>query len=160
MGEHDPSEASALRHFLADRDAPCPGCGYNLRGLASDRCPECNNAVRLTVGLVDHGIGSLVAAAIGLGACGAAAAVLLGICGWLWIRRGSPTDEEFVILFVIPAVVVALDAAGVFILVSRRARARFLNLRSGRRLLVVAACWGTSGVVVVAWTWLMLRNVM
>ena len=30
-----------LREFLATRDAACSGCGYNLRGLQSDRCPEC-----------------------------------------------------------------------------------------------------------------------
>ena len=25
----------------ADRDAFCPHCGYNLRGVGSRRCPEC-----------------------------------------------------------------------------------------------------------------------
>ncbi|GAB5497618.1 MAG: hypothetical protein Phyf2KO_26980 [Phycisphaerales bacterium] len=30
-----------LAAYLADRDACCPGCGYNLRGLASSQCPEC-----------------------------------------------------------------------------------------------------------------------
>lgn len=30
-----------LCEFLADRDAPCPRCGYNLRGLTGEACPEC-----------------------------------------------------------------------------------------------------------------------
>jgi hypothetical protein len=32
---------SPVREFLAGRDAPCPGCGYNLRGVAASECPEC-----------------------------------------------------------------------------------------------------------------------
>lgn len=27
--------------YLATHDAPCPGCGYNLRGLRESSCPEC-----------------------------------------------------------------------------------------------------------------------
>lgn len=27
--------------FLDDRDLACPRCSFNLRGLRSDRCPEC-----------------------------------------------------------------------------------------------------------------------
>ena len=38
MPESDPSTLTA---FLADRDVPCPGCGYNLRGLVGARCTEC-----------------------------------------------------------------------------------------------------------------------
>ncbi len=34
-----------LRSFLAERDAPCPECGYGLRGLTGDRCPECGTQV-------------------------------------------------------------------------------------------------------------------
>ena len=40
---HEPAQVDgqALRQFLAERDIPCPGCGYNLRGLARSLCPEC-----------------------------------------------------------------------------------------------------------------------
>ncbi|MCA9284242.1 MAG: hypothetical protein KDA22_03440 [Phycisphaerales bacterium] len=31
----------AIRAFLADRDEPCPRCGFNLRNTSSDRCTEC-----------------------------------------------------------------------------------------------------------------------
>ncbi len=30
-----------LRRFLATRDVSCPACRYNLRGVQTDRCPEC-----------------------------------------------------------------------------------------------------------------------
>jgi hypothetical protein len=45
-----PEPRPALASFLAEHDAPCPLCGYNLRGVESDRCPECGE--RLELGLV------------------------------------------------------------------------------------------------------------
>lgn len=36
-----------LEQSLADRDAACPRCGYNLRGLKGERCPECGEPVSL-----------------------------------------------------------------------------------------------------------------
>lgn len=30
-----------LLEYLAERDVPCPGCGYNLRNLTGALCPEC-----------------------------------------------------------------------------------------------------------------------
>jgi hypothetical protein len=41
--------AELLTQFLADRDAACPHCGYNLRGLREAECPECASPVSLTV---------------------------------------------------------------------------------------------------------------
>lgn len=36
-----PAFARDLREWLKDRDAACPECRYNLRGLTHPRCPEC-----------------------------------------------------------------------------------------------------------------------
>lgn len=41
------STLDELRLYLAERDAPCPGCGYNLRSLVTERCPECGRGVTL-----------------------------------------------------------------------------------------------------------------
>ncbi|MBY0263560.1 MAG: hypothetical protein K2Q20_14535 [Phycisphaerales bacterium] len=38
----DPDE---LREYLADHDVSCVKCGYNLRGLRGDACPECGGPV-------------------------------------------------------------------------------------------------------------------
>ncbi|MEL6330410.1 MAG: hypothetical protein AAFR38_12190 [Planctomycetota bacterium] len=43
---------SLLELYLRDRDARCPGCGYNLRGLEEPRCPECGVELRLNTQLV------------------------------------------------------------------------------------------------------------
>lgn len=37
----------ALARYLAERDARCPGCGYNLRGLKEGTCPECGFGLNL-----------------------------------------------------------------------------------------------------------------
>lgn len=33
--------AGILREYLAERDAACETCGYNLRGVTEVQCPEC-----------------------------------------------------------------------------------------------------------------------
>ena len=38
-----------LLDFLADHDASCPVCGYNLRGISTPRCPECGRTVHFEV---------------------------------------------------------------------------------------------------------------
>lgn len=45
MNESEPHHL--LHAFLADRDVPCPHCGYNLRGLQAGVCPECKHDLRL-----------------------------------------------------------------------------------------------------------------
>ena len=43
-------DLARLTDFLRDRDAPCPLCGYNLRDLTGDVCPECDHKLELTIG--------------------------------------------------------------------------------------------------------------
>lgn len=45
-----PSRDELLRAFLATHDAPCPLCGYNLRGVVLSSCPECDSPIALGVG--------------------------------------------------------------------------------------------------------------
>lgn len=49
----DQSDEEALRNFLCQRDTACPSCGYNLRDLQGQRCPECGSELQLQVGMVD-----------------------------------------------------------------------------------------------------------
>lgn len=37
----------ALRIFLSEGDVACPECGYNLRGIGAETCPECRARLRL-----------------------------------------------------------------------------------------------------------------
>jgi hypothetical protein len=57
-----------LQAFLAERDEPCPGCGYNLRGLAATVCPECRQTLVLRVGLAEPRQAIWIAGLVGLAA--------------------------------------------------------------------------------------------
>jgi len=46
MAEADTRDA-ALVELLGDTDAPCPKCGYNLRGVQRTTCPECGATLTL-----------------------------------------------------------------------------------------------------------------
>ena len=46
-GSPAPTDAEVLRRFLAKTDVACPGCGYNLRALSKNVCPECGITIRL-----------------------------------------------------------------------------------------------------------------
>lgn len=67
------SDDGPLIAFLAERDQPCPACGYNLRGLRSARCPECDSHLALRVGEARRREGAFIA---GLTGCSAG----LGFC--------------------------------------------------------------------------------
>lgn len=48
--DSDSSEdLTLLRSYLSHHDTPCPGCGYNLRGLGQGSCPECGDSISLAV---------------------------------------------------------------------------------------------------------------
>ncbi len=42
-------DARHIRAFLAEHDAPCPGCRYNLRGVTSRLCPECAREIDVSI---------------------------------------------------------------------------------------------------------------
>lgn len=61
-----PDDQAMLVDYLASRDVPCPLCGYNLRGLRHDHCPECGQSLRLAVNLVAPVRGAYVVGLVGL----------------------------------------------------------------------------------------------
>lgn len=44
-----PEQAEHLKSFLSGSDLPCPGCGYNLRGVTGTKCPECAHELVLQI---------------------------------------------------------------------------------------------------------------
>lgn len=69
-----------LPAYLSERDAPCPHCGYNLRGVRAAACPECGKAIRL--GLIGPGR----FAGYGL-------AIVLGLL-WVFLASGMNAARE------------------------------------------------------------------
>ena len=86
------STEEALLDYLRDRDAACPLCRYNLRGLTSGRCPECGRALQLTIGLVEPRVGAWVTALISM-----AGAASLGVLALVALARHGLMADGFVV---------------------------------------------------------------
>ncbi len=41
----DPAFTARLQHILAERNAHCPRCKYDLSGVPGPRCPECGKNI-------------------------------------------------------------------------------------------------------------------
>src|ERR1051325_11085739 len=147
----DPAQAK-LSAYLADTDAPCPACGYNLRGLSSDTCPECNQKLAISIGLAEPHIGMLSAAAAGLitGAGGAATVFFLMMLSVL-SEGGHITRREAVLLFIIPACIATVEGTLAVQLLIRRGRSWFQRLSDQRRPLVVFLAWLLTIIIGIAW---------
>ncbi len=74
-----PTEAQELAAYLAQRDCPCPACGYNLRGLQGSRCPECNQELRVAVALTDAGFGRILGVLLPLAISGGILALVVAV---------------------------------------------------------------------------------
>ena len=61
------SESELLKQLLALREYPCPVCGYNLKGIKSDKCPECGANLDISVISADLKLGPWLAALLGFG---------------------------------------------------------------------------------------------
>jgi hypothetical protein len=136
-------DASELAQWLADRDVPCPLCRYNLRGLASNRCPECGRELRLGVSVVEPfsrvWVSLLVALLL---PAGFGLVVIIGLLYWLAQPGGSsigrggwniPVGPTLVLLHVVGSV-----PASVVTLAGRR---RFLRWPRRAQVGVAAAAW-------------------
>jgi hypothetical protein len=97
-------ESERLAAYLKKRDAPCPGCGRNLRGVASDRCPSCDET--LTVLKVIYRAPRASWAGFAFGAAGLLAG--MAVMGAVWPRimtmtifvRGHPPAMDEVRFFI------------------------------------------------------------
>lgn len=132
----------ALRDFLAERDFPCPACKYNLRGLTSTNCPECNQPLELRVSLVEGASGAFIAAIVGL-AVGAGAALLLFLaCVFFSVLEAPPPDAILLLLlFVYPLGVALVLGTSLARIVSRGGRRKFASRSPAQRRSQAVASW-------------------
>ncbi len=137
-----PQDGGSLRAFLAERDTPCPGCGYNLRGLAGDRCPECNQGLVLGVQLQDAAWGTLVGTIVALSIVAGIAGVMLAVVVSVSIATGRGPNEflEAAMLIVYPLVALLITGVPAALLARPRGRAWFrAKAVADRRVLLVVA---------------------
>ena len=150
--DNDQSEAELLKALLAERDIPCPVCGYNLRAIASTNCPECGAKLDLRVGSTDLKLGlwlvSVLAVALPLGAC---AIWVIMICAVMTIEGMWASDAVIA--------TITLAAAGILyggglaqLLVKRRRFWKWSRMKQR----VTALILGSASILVLAsiLTWL------
>lgn len=128
-----------LQQYLAETDAPCPCCAYNLRGLTGGVCPECGEALELRVGLVEPKLGSFVAGLVGLAGGAGFHAIVLGWFLWVSLFRTYAPDLREAIPLVIG---LAVCGGATWAWMAMRQRIRHLNFPV--RFALVAACWMVS----------------
>jgi hypothetical protein len=123
-----------LNEYLADRDTPCPRCGYNLRGLTGGRCPECGDELRLQVGLVEPRLGAyitlLAGCCLGLGGSALMGLIALTVAPSAWWTE--PSALLLLGQFVLCAILVPITLA---------ARRRFRTAPPVWQWLQVGAVW-------------------
>lgn len=138
-----------LQRFLAHRDEACPSCGYNLRGLASGRCPECRTDLVLRVSVAEPRLGlflsTVVAWALGAGF----SALLLVYIGVASLVRpmGMPPLWPFL---VVPILGTLVQGSAVLALVLFQRRVRRWDLGVRIALLAAGAACTLLNVVVFA----------
>src|SRR5512133_1904122 len=73
------SRVAWLIDYLRERDVPCPLCGYNLRRLASARCPECGQEIGLRINLAEPHLRGWITAVVALCASAGIGVIILAI---------------------------------------------------------------------------------
>ena len=157
------SNPELLKAYLAERDVSCPACGYNLRGLASEACPECRQQLMLHVTLQRPVTKSWLTTIIPLWIVGggglAAIAIVLIVAGdqvfpnmFEDLARGRDVEQWTMYLLAPLAVCSALAWTGWRL---TRAKGRRWFNTSPHQTLIRNWCLATSIGVVVIWTaWL------
>lgn len=131
-------ELEMLRHFVAGRDVPCPGCGYNVRDLQHELCPECGQRLVLSVRLGEPRQAGLIAGLVGLSAGAGLGGLLLIYAAIVTfaMNRGNVGLDRFIL---INAVGFLLHAGGLSLWIWRWGRIRRLS-PAVRRILVLICC--------------------
>lgn len=138
------AQDSALCNFLESRDVSCPGCGYNLRGLTARSCPECNQGLRLMVGLEEPRLGSWIAGLLGTAAGAGFNGLLLLYAAIMLIREGSP-GRGFMNLFVIYSGS-ALVVQGLVLAAWIRKGRAFRRAAKPIKIVLISAAWALSAL--------------
>jgi hypothetical protein len=116
---HDSQSDQMLLAFLRERDAFCPVCKYNLRGLTVARCPECGRALQLTVGAVEPFWAAWITGTIAASGSSGIAVLLVAFSIWRW-PHFVRWDEYFAFFSFVVSIPIAMA-----LLIFRR---RFLRL--------------------------------
>lgn len=131
-------DSDVLRAFLAETDAPCPLCRYNLRGLTGEHCPECGHKLTLRVSLASPRNGLYIFGLVGLAAGAGFSTLLLAYFFYIAVLKNVDHSIVRVALAVNGTGAVVEGAAlGLWIVFGRRYRLG----TTGKRAMLALAAW-------------------
>ena len=135
---------AALVDYLRDRAVECPLCGYGLRDLQSDVCPECGNELTLRVGEAHPRLMALLLVLFP----GAAALVIAAMMTVLSILEGFPSGDEFWVYFIF------MWCSGLISLLLIVKNKWFRKRTPQAQMWMIAGVWGPSIFFFVSFTFL------
>ncbi len=148
MSQNTPTStepSSLLPTYLATRDEPCPSCGYNLRALKTDRCPECNQQLVLCVGLAEPRMAAFITGLVGL-AMGFGFCVILVV---FFVIEGLTSKYSDGLRWeVFGPMVIGSVVLGATLWCWLRWRGAICRASATRRWTLATVCFLTSGVTV------------
>jgi predicted RNA-binding Zn-ribbon protein involved in translation (DUF1610 family) len=123
--------------FLTDRDEPCPLCGYNLRNLVGNRCPECGDELLLRVNTAEPRLAAAITGLIGISS-GAGLNVLLLIYGLIVTLRDR-RQSGLVAFFRCNTIGAVVEGAALYLWL--RSWRNLRRARGGTRWALALGCW-------------------
>lgn len=144
-------QAELLRAFLAERDVACPGCGYNLRGLTGDACPECHETIHLGVVPGDTAWGTLVGTIVALSIAAGMAGVVAGFSLFMTMFRNGPHPSERFVFMYYPAATFVLTVVPVNWLMCASGRRWFRSRAPATRGAIRLAAITVSSAIIGGW---------
>ncbi|GEM_PF-992637 len=157
------SDGDLLNSYLTERDIACPSCGYNLRGLVSESCPECRQSLALSLTLKKPAFWQWLLTIIPLWIVGGILSLWIAILMFIYwgkifailFRQGRWLEVEILMLVVYPAVAAMLLIPCAYWFTSTRGRKWFTT--NPRRNRICNICLGISITLPVVWiAWFVL----
>lgn len=144
---------SVLHAFLADRDVPCPNCGYNLRGLVTTHCPECRQELVLCLRTAERNWTAFIWTVVGLSLGTLPALLMVAVVTFLVASDGGGISrDEFRNFVLYPAITGLILLVPLRLFCSAPVRLKFLQARPRTQIVAVLTAWFASGTQIGVWT--------
>ena len=114
----DPSP-EMLRDYLAEHDAPCPVCAYNLRGVTLAVCPECECPIELGVSSSSSFLGAWLLALLSF-AMPLSFDLIVGTMMLVGVIMSAGENPEGVFLLVSLSTLTMVSVGMLWVLVARK----------------------------------------
>lgn len=105
--------------FLRDHDAPCPVCGYNLRGVTLSVCPECECPIELGVSSSSSYLGAWLLALLAF-AMPLSFDLIIGTMMLIGVIMSAGENAEGVFLLVSLVTLTLVSVGMLWVLVARK----------------------------------------